>query len=214
MSITAIPWVWVSIVVGLLILGVSFALVMSYYRQQKKQNELVVMFLSSAAITSFRLALPEIKKEIYRVRRYKRPLSVVVIRSKDELETNHTRQITLKRPNGRKYHRSESESLSLFEFLLCGPIFRDCIRESDIICFDGDKNHFILVLPESNKERALKTIQRIQNRLVHRIAGLFSFGVAEYKEDGLLIEDLIEHATNHPVLTDSANLSNPYFRES
>ncbi|GAB4340023.1 MAG: hypothetical protein Kow0037_25590 [Calditrichia bacterium] len=214
MSITAIPWFTVSMIVGLIVLAVSFALVLSYYRQQKKQNELVVMFLSSASITSFRLALPQIKKEIYRVRRYKRPLSVVVIRSRDNLETNHSRQIGLKRSNGHTQRHSDSESISLFEFLLCGPIFRDCIRESDIICFDGDKNHFILVLPESDKDRALKTIQRIQNRLVHRIAGMFSFGVAEYKHDGLLIEDLIEHATNHPVMADSPNLGDSYFRQS
>ena len=152
---------------------------------------MISSILESIAIPAYRHSLPEIKKEISRARRFRRPLAIVAV----GLNGNPTRGI--------KHfwkERSKDENLSTLdqpkptngiEFLLFGPVFRDALREIDITTYEGRSNTFIIALPETTKPQAVKAVKRIKERVGEGIAEQLSVSIAELPTDGLTIEDLI-----------------------
>lgn len=150
----------------------------------------------AAAIPGYRNSFPQLNREISRVRRYKHPLAVIVVRPVNSYAGNHSPNAAVRgtqmSENGAGAH-SEKE-LSQIEFLLCGSIFRDSLREVDITTYDAAANQFIIMLPESTRFNAEKTINRIKAIIEERISNQLFFGISEFPEDGLILDDLVEHA--------------------
>jgi hypothetical protein len=81
------------------------------------------------------------------------------------------------------------------EFFLCGKVIRDALRDIDITSYAAVNNQFIIVLPESTKSEAEDALRRIK-RLAGRGANQFLAEVAEFPNDGLILDDLVLHAAN------------------
>ncbi|MDH3691644.1 MAG: hypothetical protein OEU36_19550 [Gammaproteobacteria bacterium] len=87
-----------------------------------------------------------------------------------------------------------SYHLDTIRFWLSGCALRDALREIDVAAYDGANNQFVVALPESTEKQALLAVNRLNDIIGDRIATQLYIGVAEFPEDGLIMEDLIKHA--------------------
>lgn len=165
-------------------------------KQRSLKNSLQALnsITEAAGISPYQISLPLLRKEIARVRRYQHPLSLIVIKP---------REYPVDRQDGKPGGLARKENgsggnavkqLGQIEFLLCGRILRDSLREFDIISYDGANNRFVICLPESAKENAEKAVARLNDIIGKRISSQISHGIAEFPGDGLIIEDLVERA--------------------
>ncbi len=165
-------------------------------RSWKRNLRTLSSITRAAAIPGYRNSLPQLNREISRVRRYQHPLAVVVVRPIHAYGGNHSPH-ALPNNAGMSENGGEAHSpkeLSQIEFLLCGSIFRDSLREIDITTYDAANNQFVIMLPESTRFNAEKTINRLKAIIEERISNLLFFGISEFPDDGLILEDLVEQA--------------------
>jgi hypothetical protein len=195
--------------VGALIGGVLLLFgTLLYLKQRNFKNGIrtINSIVDAAGIPIYRNSIPLIKKEISRVRRYQRTLSVVVIRAHSTLPevSNDAMEGISMSENGKV--ENALKQFTQIEYLLCGRILRDSLREVDLIVYDGAKNQFIIFLPESNRMDAEKAVRRLSEILGKRISNQLYYGISEFPTDGLIEEDLIERA----VESATKNISSAY----
>lgn len=182
----------ISIFGGFLLFFVGFL----WMRQRKLMKSMAIFasITEAAGVPPYRRSLPLLRKEIARVRRYHHSLAVVVICPRENClnKEAHSRKVAMGE-NGT--NTSSKHSLSQVEFLLCGSILRDSLREVDFTTYDGAKNQFVIFLPESNKLEAEKAIQRLDNIIGKRISSQMVYGISEFPDEGLIVEDLVEKAS-------------------
>lgn len=183
----------VALVIAGIITIIAVLIWIRYYRW-KRNFQTASSIMEAAAIQPFRQSVPLINKEISRVRRYQRALAVMVLRRKmlPEAKAQNGALHTKPQTNGRL--SAEQNPLPHMEFLLCGAIFRDALRETDIITYDGGKNQFILIMPETTRLEALQTVERLNKILSGKLYKDMEVGIAEFPEEGFIISDLVENA--------------------
>jgi hypothetical protein len=147
------------------------------------------------AIPTFRRSLPQLTNELARVRRYNRPLSIIILRiESDQLLLDLKRSLASDSGNGSANSYSNIIQTLQLVFSLVGSILRESLRESDIACYDVANNQYVIMLPECTRHQGLMTVRRLKKLLFKRTAGHLMAGIAEFPGDGLIIEDLIKRA--------------------
>lgn len=147
------------------------------------------------AIPTFRRSLPQLTNELARVRRYNRPLSIIVLRiESDQLLLDLKRSLATDSGNGSASSYSNVIQTLQLVFSLVGSILRESLRESDIACYDVANNQYVIMLPECTRKQAQLTIRRLKKLLFKRTAGHLVAGIAEFPGEGLIIEDLVKRA--------------------
>lgn len=173
--------------------GIAIILLLSswlQYRNRAVSRRTINSVLEAAAIPAYRQSLPQLRKEVSRARRLQRPLTIVVIQLNGAFSQGHKGSINV----GSVDQSNQLNELQLVEFVLCGSIFRDALRETDITTYDGVKKQFVISLPESTKNDATQSVERLRGLVSKSIADGLSVGIVEFPEDGLIIEDLISRA--------------------
>jgi GGDEF domain-containing protein len=171
--------------------GIAFILLISswlQYRTRAVGRQIINSILEAAAIPAYRQSLPQLRKELSRARRLQSPLAIVVIQLNSREHKDATNEGSVDQSN-------QLHELQLLEFVLCGSTFRDALRETDIATYDGVKKQFVISLPESTKKDAIQSVKRLKDVVSKATADHLSVGIAEFPEDGLIIEDLINRAT-------------------
>ncbi|RJR39527.1 MAG: hypothetical protein C4576_21525 [Desulfobacteraceae bacterium] len=152
----------------------------------------IAHIIRAAAIPSFRQSFPILNKEIARGRRFQKTLIIANVRMSG---------VSGEDLNGAIHDAGLGErpdTMTWIEFALCGPVFRDALREIDIITYDHGQNQFVIALPETSKHQAIGAINRLRKIIGEPIFNRLAFGIAEFPADGLSIESLVEYA-NHAV---------------
>jgi GGDEF domain-containing protein len=181
------------------ILGLGI-IVLQFTRRRRKpaipsNGRMISPEMNLGAVPTFRRTLPQLSNELARVRRYNRPLSVVVLRiESDQLLLNLKRSLASETGNGSASSYSNIMQTIQLVFSLVGSILSESLRDSDIACYDVANNQYIILLAESDKARAAQTVQRLKKLLFKRTAGHLLAGIAEFPQDGLIIEDLVKVA--------------------
>lgn len=165
------------------------------YYSWKKNFNAVTTVLEAAAMPSFRQSQAGINREISRVRRYQRALSVVAVKQKTGDAPVYMNGSAKKNAhkNG-QFSTNGRKKMTQMEFLLCGTIFRDALRDTDIITYDGSRNQFILILPETTRLEALQTMDRLNKSTGGKVYREMSVGIGEFPEQGFIITDLVDTA--------------------
>lgn len=162
-------------------------------RNKKHSRHLESAILDAASIPSFHNSIGHLNKELSRARRSHRPLSIIVIEYHPTVSGSYiSRQSDDSKSLKITSHRGETD---MTEFFLCGKVIRDALRDIDITSYAAVNNQFIIVLPESTKSEAEDALRRIK-RLAGRGANQFLAEVAEFPNDGLILDDLVLHAAN------------------
>ena len=168
------------------------------YLNRKTDRQTLSNIAEAAAIPAYRHLLPRLNKEISRHRRFKRPLTVIAIGPNGNSSSQPNKALIDTPDFDGPSSSNNSGKLTQIEFILCGPIFRDAIREIDITAYDGANNKFVIALPETTKQQAMQTVIRLKNMVGEKVAEHLSVGVAEFPEDGLIIYDLLNEAIQSP----------------
>ena len=149
--------------------------------------------LQLGAVPTYRSTLKQLTDELARVRRYHRPLSIVVLRlESDQLLLDLKRSLVAGSGNGGAESYTQVMQTIQLVFSLIGSILKESLRDSDIACYDVPNNQYILMFPESNREQATMTVTRLKKLLFKRTAGHLVAGIAEFPADGLIVEDLVK----------------------
>ncbi|MFQ5649789.1 MAG: hypothetical protein ACE5IY_07590 [bacterium] len=155
----------------------------------------VMSELQLGAVPTYRSTLDKLSNELARVRRYNRPLSMVVLRlESDQLLIDLKRSLVAETGNGGVESYNQVMQTIQLVFSLVGSILKESLRESDIATYDVSNNQYIIMLPESNREQAALTVTRLKRLLFKRTAGHLVAGLAEFPTDGLIIDDLVKGA--------------------
>lgn len=152
-------------------------------RWNRRGSRRMSIFLQGTGLSSFRDSLPQIIKEFARARRLDRPLSVIVILLDDLIPEG-----------GGSTNPKELKHLMQWEMLLYGNITRNALRDMDIESHDIVNRRVIIVLPESTNRQANELAKRLKALIGATIPEELRIGLATFPTDGLVIEDLIDHA--------------------
>lgn len=146
-------------------------------------------------------SIPEVKEagdliqsEMNRVRRYDRPLSVIVA----SMDTQSS-QLSLPRLI------EEAHRLLAKRFVnarLAG-IVRKELRRMDLILGDYDNGRVIAICPEVNNQSTARLIERIRNAVQEDLEISVKVGAASFPEGALNFEDLVIQAEQHAALPPS-----------
>ena len=166
------------------------------HRNQAISRDMLNRILQVASIPSYRIAVPQMEKELARARRLESPLSMIVIRPVSRyLHDSEGHQLPVDTNDG-KSDTNRPHRMNLLDFMLCGPIFRDAVRSVDLTTYDGGKNQYVILLPESNRQQAVSMVHRLRTIIGDPVFTRLHIEIAEFPEDGLFMQDLIGHATH------------------
>ena len=142
-----------------------------------KRLEKLTIIDALTGLYNYRYFKKTFSKELARAKRYKRPLSLLMIDVND-----------LKKINDKKGHSIGDETLKKLSKILSKNI-----RESDTVCrYGGDE--FVVILPESNKEHALVVAIGLRSDIENKMGLTLSIGVSVYPTNGDSLEVLFNCA--------------------
>ena len=150
----------------------------------------------SAAVSSMRVVMPAVNRELGRARRYERPLCVAVVEVRsDELRKQIAELTSQSSVASIAMHRRTTHIIRVV-FALIGSVLQEATRETDIVAYDPESDRYVLVLPDVNRAEAEQASERIREMLLKRTAARTAVGIAEFPGDGLSFEDLVARAAS------------------
>ena len=184
------PWV-----LSGLLASVSFVLIFVLIRKRHEKVNAsgnLGSDLQLGAVPTLRRTHERMLNELARVRRYQRPLAIVVLRlESDQLLLDLKRNLVPASGNGSVEAYNQVMQTIQLVFSLVGSILKESLRESDVAAYDVPNNQYIIMLPESTRDQASLTVTRLKRLLFKRTAGHLVAGIVEFPEDGLILGDLI-----------------------
>ncbi|MFQ5737393.1 MAG: hypothetical protein ACE5JX_00135 [Acidobacteriota bacterium] len=152
------------------------------------------LILRAVQVPTYFRSLSTIAEELSRARRYKRCLSVAVVQpstgSFSRSGFTQTGPFGAPRSRGNTFLQRAQETT----FLFVGSIVEDALRAQDIVTYRPERNQYVLVLVESDRLQATRTLDRIRDLVRKRTQLELVGGVAEFPAGGLIIEDLVRRA--------------------
>ncbi len=130
-------------------------------------------------------AMGDVEKEIFRSRRYNRPLSLLVIEpdpSSSKAAAEHLAS---------DIRRSMVER---YLYTSLGKILRKLMRRSDLIMEHPDKGQFIVLCPETPNSRFQDLARRIQSSAAEKLKISVALGSASFPEESLTFDELVQKA--------------------
>ena len=135
-----------------------------------------------------------INNELFRARRFNRPVSLLVVKVEDiaELQGKPFDRVNYRTALQRRYIRNR-----------IGQIAESVLYYSDPIAWNGD--NLIICLPETSADEAFRQAKQIYDYVRGMLNLEVPIGAATFPEDGLIYSDLLEAAKNSIlVLNDAA----------
>ena len=151
-----------------------------------------------ADIPTYRRSFAVLSAEIARVRRNGRSLAVLVVAPVSGERSGSASSAGLGWGEGNGHGSTRSVApvgppLTL-AFPLVGVIARDALRECDIVTYDPIANHYVILLPDSDEEKARRAARRLGELIFSRTAVSIKTGVAKFPGDGLILQTLVNRA--------------------
>jgi hypothetical protein len=149
-------------------------------------------------MATYQQEYPEFCKELDRVRRYDRSLTVLVVKL-DEEQLFEIREGLLRHVTA-SVEKEKSESVVTCAvqvmFANVGYLLQDLLRDMDTATCDVSRSRYVVLLPELTRAEAEGTAARLEETIL-RVAGVrVRIGMAEFRTDGVLIEDLVNEASD------------------
>lgn len=149
------------------------------------------------------LEAKRIKIELTRSRRYRRPLSIVLVESESDDE-KFTREML---------KSIQHDLLSRFTSARVGQIIDNRIRQTDLVLRDH-AGRFIILCPETDLESAKLLSNRIIQSIKERTELHIKCGVAAFPDEALTFDDLLHKARQRIADSDLKNVEDKVAIES
>lgn len=186
----ALPLIITEIVV--LILTVSVSRVISLATANiEKAIENVLLSPEKSNILSDSDGEEKINNELFRARRFDRPVGFVVLRVE-----------WVKGMQGQFSDRFDLEAAFQRRYLKVriAQIAGSAIYRSDIIAWNGD--NIVICLPETDRDQSTRLAKQIYDLMKLRLGLRMTIGVAAFPDDGLIYRDLLDTALLNPIVVD------------
>ena len=169
---------------GLFLVAVFLAQNVAANLKDLEQNAKVFSFANIRKIKGVQEAHKEIEAEIYRSRRFRRPLSIIVLEqdSKD-IQTN----IDKLAQNAQRAMLEQYFSIIIAKELVTQ------LRETDLV-LENDKNGRLVILSPDTGTTEAETLIRRLSSLTQSTEFSINFGSATFPDHALTFEQLLEHA--------------------
>jgi lipopolysaccharide/colanic/teichoic acid biosynthesis glycosyltransferase len=130
-----------------------------------------------------------IEREFYRARRFEKPMTVVysVLANEDSDKDREIQLNSLKWRISDDFHRQ-------YDQVKMAQVLEDLTSKSDIVV--AVENGVALVLPETELSEATDFAGEISQAFRTRLHAQAVLGIAQFPDDGLLFEDLVQQAKN------------------
>jgi hypothetical protein len=176
---------------------IVMTIISEWFKNQRKRTDSVSVsgLIKETALPLYDKYLSTLNKELSRIRRFEHSLAIAVLKKTGF----HPDQVNKKNPKAEPQlftypSDNDVKPISEIEFILCGLVVKNSIRDIDIIVYDPTSHQFIISFPETNIGQAHHTIKRIKKLIGNRMADQLAFGLAEFPQNGLILNDLIEYA--------------------
>ena len=144
------------------------------------------------SIPRYASTIPALEVELDRTRRTERSLAVLVVMldpdSVAELEKD------LRAVDGTRQGAVVRCTVHTV-FAVVGAILDSTLREVDLATSDPAGRRYIVALPEATRAQAGETARRVTQRVLDETGLRIRTGVAEFRTDGVVLEDLVRTAT-------------------
>lgn len=184
---TPLPLIITEVVV--LILTVSVARVISLATANiEKAIENVLLAPEKSSVLSEAEGEEKINNELFRARRFDRPVGFVALRVEwlEEMQEHITDRFNLEAAFQKRYLKVRIAQIAM-----------SAIYRSDTIAWSGD--NLVICLPETDREQATRLARQIHTLIKMRLGLEIAVGVAAFPEDGLIYRDLLDAALLHPI---------------
>jgi GGDEF domain-containing protein len=124
-----------------------------------------------------------VKIEFNRSRRYRRPLSVLLM----EVDPEHQKH------NGETLKNIQTDIASRFTSARVGQIIDDRIRQTDLVLRDRTWR-YVIVCPETDLSSVILLRKRISQSVMEKTGLSLLWGIASFPEEALTFDDLLTKA--------------------
>ena len=169
---------------GLLLIAVFLSQKLALNIEELEQAAKNLAFANISKIRRVEEAHGEIQAEIYRSRRFQRPLSVIVLEQDVSKVQTNIKKI------------DEDAQRALMEQYLSAMMVRELsaqLRQTDILLEHDKKGRFVIVGPDTDSAGTEAFIHRLKSLTRAGLFGLH-FGTATFPNHALTFEQLLEHA--------------------
>jgi GGDEF domain-containing protein len=127
----------------------------------------------------------EIKRELYRSRRFQHPLSIIVLEPRTDREDVAINRTVKEVQQSMKQH---------YVVISVARVIDKLLRRTDLLLEHLPKGRIILLSPETNSEEAVALDWRIRQIVEQQHGIRINSGIASFPQDALTFEELISHA--------------------
>ncbi len=124
-----------------------------------------------------------IQVELTRSRRYNRPLSVLIVKVKEDGKERY---------HGR-FERLEADLFHRFTMAKVGQIINGQARQTDLIMRDI-AGRFVILCPETDSEECSKLAERVRKGVLEELEDDVAWGIASFPDETLEFNELLQKA--------------------
>jgi GGDEF domain-containing protein len=172
---------------GLMLIAVFLTQKLALNIEEFEEAAKIFAFANVSKIKRVEEAQEEIQTEIYRSRRFQRPLSVIVL-EQDESKI----QANLNKVVQDVHHSLMKEYISA---MLAKELLVQ-LRQTDILLEPDKKGRFIILSPDTDDDGTKAFVHRLKS-LVRNDLFSINFGAATFPNDALTFEQLLEQAESN-----------------
>lgn len=158
--------------------------------------------------TWFRAAMPptpevhtvaHAEAELDRARRYQRTLTVARFAGPLRAPATASRRgLAARLLNGHASGASRDEPGALVAAI--ADVLLGTVRQCDLVVADPEQGHCLVVMPETDDEKAPQAVQRLHEACLANVMVPLHVGVATFPRDGLTLEELVRRASESPLI--------------
>ena len=169
---------------GLFLVAVFLAQNLAMNIKDLELNAQAFSFANVRKVKRVQEAYKEIEAEIYRSRRFRRPLSVVVMEQETkDLKTN-IKNLT---------QNAQRAMLEQYFTVILAKELATQLRETDLLLENEKNGRLVILSPDTGVNEAETLIKRL-NELTESTEFSINFGAATFPDHALAFEQLLEHA--------------------
>jgi predicted signal transduction protein with EAL and GGDEF domain len=188
---------------GLFLVAVFLAQNLAINIKDLEQSTKVFSFANIRKVKGVREAHKEIEAEIYRSRRFQRPMSIIVLeQDPKEIQANISKL-------------TKDAQRAIVEQYFSVVVAKELVtqlRETDLV-LENDKNGRLVILsPDTGTSESETLIGRL-NSLTQSTAFSINFGAATFPDHALTFEQLLEHAESNLKLRTNGHINVDVVRE-
>lgn len=156
-----------------------------------------ITFVKSRKVHSLDEATTEIQKELFRSRRYHRPLSLIVVEPEPTSIKNSLNQVV---------QEIQQTMMTRYALTSLARIFSEELRRTDVVIEQSEQGRFVILCPETSLEEVAQVVEKLQISAAESVGITLRYGTASFPDEAFTFDGLVSRAVSHFGKTDGLEL--------